>query len=207
MNPLKQHPPLRERQDVSQPGPGMRGWFAVGTLLTLGLALFLFTIAYGVLAGQRTLHRVAAPADVPVTFEHKGKYTLFLEYARSDDSREMDRPEGVEQLTVALERGDGALVPLSPAPESRYVIRRLVGEAMHELAILERGPYMLRAQYPANVDGPEIHLVFKRNYREQVLLTFLRGIGVLAITLLATGSLLFWIGRSRRAATTPASPR
>lgn len=178
-------------------GIGAAGWLVVAVILAAGAVSFISTIVYGVLGGQGSLTRLEAPGETNIVLPRAGRYVIYLEYPRTVDSQRINRPRGIEKLQAVLLSPEGTPVPLDPAAPDNYAIRRLVGEAYRSFEIPQPGRYTFRTHYPES-NGPALHIVFKRNYQQQVVQTFVWGACVLLLTAATAGLALAWFSSRAR---------
>ena len=174
----------------------MRVWpmAAVFMVLAAGGALFIAVLLGGVMRSRDAAFPLEAPGVINFTLDKAGAYTIFVEYARTQDSQDVARPDGIERLEVAVTgAASGKAIALTPVAEGDvYAIRRQLREPRYTFRIKEPGDFRLEASYPPEEPGPPLRLLLSRSYKGQVFSAFRNGLAVLLVTGLIVSGLLYW---------------
>jgi hypothetical protein len=174
---------MGETQQLPAAGLGPVAWTVVGLLVPGSMAAVLVIFISGFMSVRQDYARFDAPGEAALELSKTGKYLVYHEYRRSDDSVGYVRPPGQETLRFQIRPATGeSELPVSPpaTPES-YAIRRTYAEAIGEFQVSTPGAYTIKAVLEQAPEAEPLTLVVRASAREVFSRTLFQGVSLLML--------------------------
>jgi len=154
-------------------------WAILASLTFASTLVFVFICISGVAGGPDRFVRFEAPGIQELELPSAGRYILYHEFDRTQDSQGEVRPGQIDHLTASLQSMPaGERVDLLPASDDAqgYVIRRVKGEPLYEFEIPNAGTWRLASEYVGIDEAEPVRLSIIPNPAGAAMRAFMRGL-------------------------------
>lgn len=175
-------------------------WLSAIAVAVIGIAIFMYVVMTGAMSAEDDFFQTQAPGEAVFPVDEAGSFRIFHEFQRTQDSKGMLRPPGIEDLKVqVVQEATGDSLDLAAHLGDTYAIRRTVGESIYAFDAPAPGDYRIITVHPAD-SSATYGLTIGRPYGQKLLDTLVSAFGILVVTgILVIGVVV--LGSRRDAAT------
>lgn len=161
-----------------------RTWILLWIVTFASLSIFMWLVYYGAMgrSDQRYFY-LDVPGSMELPHLDSGHFVIYQVFDKSGDSKEDLRPSGFNRLNFTFSplTGDGKIEVKPVSRPSRFVIRRMVCEAVYEFDVAEAGGYRVNADYASDQTGGGYRVAIGQPSYQRTLQSFLLGVAVLIV--------------------------
>jgi len=153
-------------------------WAILASLTFASTLVFVFICIWGIAGGPDRFIRFEAPGINDLELPSAGRYVLYHEFDRTQDSQGQVRPGQIDHLRANMQAMPaGERVELRPASEAQgYVIQRIVGEPLYEFDLPNGGRWRLVTEYQGIGEAEPVRLSIIPNPTGAAMRAFMRGL-------------------------------
>lgn len=161
-----------------------RTWILLWVITFASLGIFMWLVYYGAMGrSEQRYFYLDVPGSMELPHLDSAEFVIYQVFDKSGDSKEDLRPGGFNRLSFSLVplNGDEKIEVKPVSRPSRFVIRRMVCEAVYEFKVDKAGGYRINADYASDQTGGTYRVAIGQSYYQRTLQSFMLGLVVLVV--------------------------